>query len=265
MKRLALTTPKAVIHKVWPKETQSSTQKKKASPQAELPPSLPELASSAGSVPELLRKLTPIPPEKVGFIERETVGQHINEKWVQQRQGRLTASGFHGVYTRMKTVETQPDASCDNLLARVLGYDKPPENLPALKYGRDAEKPAKLKFAEVMRENGHKDVIIQEVGLFVLDTHPYIGASPDAVVQCSCCGFACLEVKCPISCSGKAPGPDNVEYLEGGGNGDPVKLRKSHAYFSQVQGELAVTHLSKCYFFVYIQGMDIVLLRWNWT
>ena len=25
---------------------------------------------------------------------------------------------------------------------------------------------------------------------------PYLGASPDAIVNCSCCGVGCLEIKC---------------------------------------------------------------------
>ena len=33
---------------------------------------------------------------------------------------------------------------------------------------------------------------------FVIDQHhPEIGASPDGVIQCDCCGEGSLEVKCP--------------------------------------------------------------------
>ena len=36
---------------------------------------------------------------------------------------------------------------------------------------------------------------------FVVSVHePYVGASPDAFVECKCCGLGVVEVKCP-SCA----------------------------------------------------------------
>ena len=38
---------------------------------------------------------------------------------------------------------------------------------------------------------------ILKAGLFVDTSQPYIGATPDGTVTCTCCGKGLLEVKCP--------------------------------------------------------------------
>ena len=43
----------------------------------------------------------------------------------------------------------------------------------------------------------HDSLVISESGLVVNPDYPEIGASPDAVVYCSCCGQGLVEVKCP--------------------------------------------------------------------
>ena len=37
----------------------------------------------------------------------------------------------------------------------------------------------------------------QESGLFISQTYPYIGTSPDGVISGNCCGKGILEIKCP--------------------------------------------------------------------
>jgi len=48
----------------------------------------------------------------------------------------------------------------DSIISRVLGYVKPPSNLPALKYGRRVESVAVEKYTEVLKENNHKKIEI---------------------------------------------------------------------------------------------------------
>ena len=44
---------------------------------------------------------------------------------------------------------------------------------------------------------------LQKSGL-VLDTeNPFIEASPDEIISCSCCGKGVVEVKCPFVCRDK--------------------------------------------------------------
>jgi len=48
------------------------------------------------------------------------------------------------------------------------------------------------------RTQHHKNLNISDAGLFVSLERPYIGASPDAIVSCNCCGKGTVEVKCPF-------------------------------------------------------------------
>ena len=45
--------------------------------------------------------------------------------------------------------------------------------------------------------SSHENLTIRDSGLIINPNYPYIGASPDAIVECKCCGIRCLEIKCP--------------------------------------------------------------------
>ena len=59
-------------------------------------------------------------------------------------------------------------------------------NIPSLKYGTDMEHEAINTFTDIMKKT-HKNFAVHEFGLILLDSHPFIGASPDAIASCSCC------------------------------------------------------------------------------
>ncbi len=40
---------------------------------------------------------------------------------------------------------------------------------------------------------------LAKLDFFINTTHPFIGASPDSLVSCDCCGQGCVEVKCLYS------------------------------------------------------------------
>ena len=40
--------------------------------------------------------------------------------------------------------------------------------------------------------------LINACGFYISTDHPFLGATPDALVQCACCGEGTLEVKCPL-------------------------------------------------------------------
>jgi len=44
----------------------------------------------------------------------------------------------------------------------------------------------------------------KKCGLVLDPTNPFIGASPDGIISCSCCGKGVVEVKCPFSCKDKS-------------------------------------------------------------
>ena len=121
--------------------------------------------------------------------------------WKEQRKVRITASNFHDVYTKVKTLlrmrGREVKTKVTPLLVRLLD---PPDlsDIPAIKWGRLHEKDASAAF---FNEEGkkHTDPKMHACGLFICKAHPYLGASPDNIFSCSCCGSACVEYKCPYS------------------------------------------------------------------
>ena len=49
----------------------------------------------------------------------------------------------------------------------------------------------------------HKSFNIMNSGLVLHPMYPFMGASPDGLVSCSCCGNGVVEIKCPYTCKDK--------------------------------------------------------------
>ena len=111
-------------------------------------------------------------------------------------------------------------------------------NIPALKYGRDMEIEAANSFVEFIKGK-LTEIKLSDCGLFIDETLPYLGASPDQVLLFSCCVKACVEIKCPYSIKYKNPCCPNLEYLRLC-DGKTV-LKKSHKYYTQCMLQMAVT------------------------
>ena len=121
-------------------------------------------------------------------------------------------------------------------------------SIPALKYGRDMEIEAINTFAEYIT-NYHQDCIISECRLVLNLTMPYIGASPDRLMSCLCCDKACIEIKCPCSINYAEPNEQNLDYLYK--DGDAVKLKQNHKYFTQYLMQMGVIKTKTAYFVVW--------------
>ncbi len=87
--------------------------------------------------------------------------------------------------------------------------------------------------------------------MFVKSDHSFICASPDGISITDSGQLYVLEIKCPSSCKGKKI---SVPYLEDG------ELKKSHAYYTQVQLQLFCCNLDVAHFFVY-SDVDYQLLE----
>ena len=70
-----------------------------------------------------------------------------------------------------------------------------------------------------------------------------MGASPDGVVQCCCCGIGSLEVKCPFSCKEKLPDDNNSTFCMIK-QSDNWMLKRDHSYYYQIQMQLHVCRWS---------------------
>ena len=85
---------------------------------------------------------------------------------------------------------------------------------------------------------------------------PFIGASPDAFVECSCCNQGVVEVKCPHCIKDRSP--DEVDNFCMVKEDEKWRLKRDHAYFYQVQTQLHVCKMSYCDFVVWSSKTGII-------
>ena len=104
------------------------------------------------------------------------------------------------------------------------------------------------------QSNIHENISVRGSGLSRSEVYPYLGASPDGILECSCCEtIFVIESKCRIKAT-KMPltelaiSDDSfcMEYVIG-----EYILKKDHAYYYQVQLQMFSTQAKACYFLVY--------------
>ena len=91
--------------------------------------------------------------------------------------------------------------------------------------------------------------------------YPHLGASPDSIVTCDCCGKGVIEIKSPYLCRGKAfseaADQDKDFCLRKHADGH-LQLIESHAYYYQVQAQLKLCEAVYCDFVMW--SMDELLV-----
>ncbi len=168
----------------------------------------------------------------------------------------ITASKGHAVKTRMESINKAKaegkSIDLKAIFANVSGNSKGVET-PALKYGRAMEPEAIATFLSAFEVN-HTDVSSTQCGIFLCKDKPFIGGSPDLIVECKCCGKYCIEVKCPFSIRDKSPlDPASIlalPYLTNSSD-NGTSLKRSHKYFTQCQMQMGVTEINKSIFIIW--------------
>lgn len=119
----------------------------------------------------------------------------------------------------------------------------------ATTWGCTHEKLARDMFTD-QHKKSHENVKVHDTGFFINPSVPFLGASPDGLVSCDCCGVSVLEIKCPFCV--KSDMLDSVKgfYLEKEGEGK-LTLNGNHQYSYQVQTQLGVCNLESAYFVVW--------------
>jgi hypothetical protein len=120
-------------------------------------------------------------------------------------------------------------------------YSPPTLTHNAVTHGRVHEQSAADEFVKTTGK------LISECGLFVSQEHPYLAASPDRTLKGE---DALVEIKCPFNGREKRvlPGKD-FSFLEMVGG--QVQLKRSHDYYYQIVGQLAICKNKFCFFVVY--------------
>ena len=130
-------------------------------------------------------------------------------------------------------------------------------------WGNENENDARHKYYEYMSRS-HVNHSVNLSGLILNPDFPYLGASPDGIINCSCCGVGCLEIKYPSKyrynlIKDMIFGSCGACYLAFG-NGGAVEIIKTYAYYYQMQTQLLVTQYDYCDFFVMLVN-DFACIR----
>ena len=122
----------------------------------------------------------------------------------------------------------------------------------SFRWGCEHEDHARKVYQWYMEQH-HKDFEIADSGFFTNPIYPHIGATPDGLVSCSCCGEGVMEVKCP-HCLVEKDIPDLVDAPKFCLTSDAAgtfQLRRDHQYYYQVQTQMHVTEKAYCDFLVW--------------
>ena len=82
------------------------------------------------------------------------------------------------------------------LLTKLVYGSEDVDHVPAIKWGNENEDKALSDFHAIALSK-HVNCKLAKSGLRIMKGKPYIGASPDGLMSCSCCGEAIVEIKCP--------------------------------------------------------------------
>ena len=132
-----------------------------------------------------------IKADEADYLAEATQLQSESLVWFEHRRGRLTASRF------LSICKTKVESPSKSLIDVVLQRTSPPKS-QALRWGIEKEEVARRQYEQISSKK-HTSFCVGTTGLHINPDHPHLGASPDGLVTCSCCGDGLLEIKCPYS------------------------------------------------------------------
>ena len=123
-------------------------------------------------------------------LEKCTKNQSNSQYWWDQRKGQITASHFHKGHTKMQTILRQrcnPVKTHVTPLIQELAGPVPLKKIPSLEWDKNNEH-LKLEGVklETMKLEGvkHSHSKLLPCGLFIMKSHPFMGATPDNIFIC---------------------------------------------------------------------------------
>lgn len=134
------------------------------------------------------------------------------------------------------------------------------------RWGKDNEKKAlKVWVKKLKSESLHTGFSIDDAGLTIYQSHPFLAVSPDAIFNCPCHGRAVVEVKCPFKHANEKilnaarKDKDFCLYFT---ESEELALKKNNSNYSQIQFQMMVCQVDVCFFIVYTK-VDLVFLTVN--
>ncbi|XP_049881816.1 uncharacterized protein LOC126377858 isoform X2 [Pectinophora gossypiella] len=188
--------------------------------------------------------------DQIKYIESATIGQHDNDVYTTYRCDRLTASQFGMICKRKSTTP------CHNQVKSVLYKNNILTNDMA--YGQNHESVARTLFIEKMNK------AVRPAGLYIDEEFGFLGASPDGVIEEE---NSILEIKCFPSLARNnqdifSAAKDRKNFPLLVDDTGALQINKKHNYYYQIQGQLRVSKMMKCYFIGYVSpSFDITVLE----
>ena len=168
-----------------------------------------------------------VTPLMVSNLETTTRNQAQSQEWFRYKAGRITASRYRQVLHRTS----------------------------ATTWGCQHESDAIARYRERCPHSMMTSVRIVRCSFYISRVHSFIGASPDALVQCNCCGEGVVEVKCPfcprdkiIQDACECPHSFCLETV-----GDQRQLKVDHPHYWQCQIQMFCTERSYCDFVLWTE------------
>lgn len=198
-----------------------------------------------------------VTPEQAEFIERQTRKQHKCSSWFHLRTGRITASKMHSVF-----VSDFDNPALSTVRAVCYPNNSSTNQCPATAWGRQNEENGRTQYK--LQTMKHRcDMQVSECGFIINPKFPQVGASPDGLVQCTCCGKGCIEIKCPYkyrnSTVEEACSSCDKDFCLEVVSGE-LKLKEGSPYYKQVQTQIFVADAEYCDFILWTLK-DCTVLR----
>jgi len=172
-------------------------------------------------------------------VEEATRDQSKSRLWFKYRAGRITAS-------RMKAVcHTNADKPSQSLIKTICYPEAFSFNSKATSWGCQHEKQARDIYFNALKGH-HDEFSVTDSGLVINSQWPYVGASPDGIVECKCHGKGVLEIKCPFchkESTLKDAAVDREFCLKQQPGDGQLHLDPNHAYYYQIQTQLFVCNV----------------------
>ncbi|XP_065068875.1 uncharacterized protein LOC135694115 [Rhopilema esculentum] len=224
------------------------------------PPSIPEIASKCEDAESFISTLhlcrSPLHLEKISNM---TIEQSSSEDWKNYPLGLITASVDHEALKKVDNeLQISNLASANNLCAKICGY-YPDFRSKSLSWGKNNEVVARKRYIK-KNKGKHKSFSCTTFGLYISAAYPFLGATPDNILSCQCCGLGVLEIKCPwssrdLDISEYINKPDSYLIKDDGS----ILLKPKHQYWYQVQHPMFTTGANYCDFELFLPKQSITL------
>jgi len=127
--------------------------------------------------------------QRVILLKQLTRRQAQCKLWKVHREGRISASNFKAV------ARTNPCMPAESLVKHICYPQAYAFSTESTKYVSCYKIPWR-HIEQIKALPLHDNLKVQDAEIFISLERPYVGTTPDAIVNCDCCRQGVVEVKC---------------------------------------------------------------------